>query len=465
MLFDLTQRPLNPNPFGDRPYTFLDHAAHNDLANITAINLIENGNRTARENWQNRQLTNLLKHAHDRSAFWRKRMPSRMINHGIMKYLPVQSREDVATQVSSEGSLIENGSAAPASTYASTGSTGTPVKIYVSQENKYYNGIRSLAQFFFDDLSLDKNWVQIIPPTSLAELETGSRNVRTSVSWAGTLGKVFKNGPLKKIVYKHDDKALIKELLKEPLGYLLSPSRYMEVLIQGGGIDLIKKLGIELWFHLSDYRDPELVDQLKDVGVPSLSNYSAAEIGPIAFECAKHQDYFHVAHTNVIVECDDKLTVSYKDRSLARLLITHLHSYATPIIRYDVGDFGQLEQTCPCGHDGPTISNIFGRGKHFLRLPNGNLRPFYLSTRLLQQVVALKECCIRQTDRQTIKVEIGGRENLTLDEENKLKEIMIMATDPAFTIDISPVQQIDWSSNPKRLFFSNTVASSDREQS
>src|SRR5262249_12614658 len=163
--------------------------------------LIENGDRIARENWQNRQLTNLLKHAHDRSAFWRKRMPSRMINHGIMKYLPIQSREDVTTQVSAEGSLIEK-DAAPASTYASTGSTGKPVKIYTSHENKYYNSIRSLAQFFFDDLSLDKNWVQIIPPTSPAELETGSRNVRTSVSWAGALGKVFKNGSLKKIVYK-----------------------------------------------------------------------------------------------------------------------------------------------------------------------------------------------------------------------------------------------------------------------
>jgi hypothetical protein len=39
-----------------------------------------------------------------------------------------------------------------------------------------------------------------------------------------------------------------------------------------------------------------------------------------------------------------------------------------------------------------------------------------------------------------------------------LKELIIKTTDPAFTIDIKPVKEIDWSSNPKRLFFSSAVA-------
>jgi phenylacetate-CoA ligase len=458
MPFDLIQRPLNANAYGERPYTFLDQTLQNDLANVVAIDLIENGDRSARENWQNRQLTNLLKHAHSRSAFWRKRMPSRMINYQLLKYLPVQRREDVTSQVNLEGSLVAGDGNAPVSTYASTGSTGTPVKIYTSQENGYYNRIRSTAQFFIDNLSLEENWVQIMPPTNMAELENASRTVRTAASWAGSLSKIFRNGSLKKIVYRHDDNALANELLKERVGYLVSPSRYIDILMSNGGVDLIKKLGVKVWFHLSDYRDPDIVNRLIEIGVPSLSNYSAAETGPIAFECRKHQGCFHVAHTNVIVECDRQMSVSYNGTALGRLLVTHLHSYATPIIRYDIGDFGQVEQKCRCGHDGPTISNIFGRGKHFLRLPDGKLRPFYLSTRLLQRMVAFKECRIRQPDNKTIKVEIGGRENLTPDEEKKLKELIIKTTDPAFTIDITPVKEIDWSSNPKRLFFSSAVA-------
>jgi phenylacetate-coenzyme A ligase PaaK-like adenylate-forming protein len=459
MFSNLSTRPLNPSAYSDRTFAFLDQDAHNDLANITAIDLIENGDRAARENWQNRQLTNLLRHAHARSKFWRQRMPSRMISHGIMKYLPIQSREDVATQVKLEGSLVATDGKAPVASYASTGSTGTPVKVYVCPENGYYNTTRGLAQFFINDLSLDEYRVQIVSATSLAKLENESLAVESAASWAGPLSKVFRNGPVKKIRHRYDDEALIKELLKDDqIGYLQCANRYLHILINMRGVEFIKKLGVKLWFHFTDYRDPEIVKALAGIGVQSLSNYSAGEIGPIAFECTKHQGYFHVAHTNVIVECDNQLTTSFNGASVGRLLITHLHSYATPIIRYDIGDFGQLEDRCRCGHDGPTLSNIYGRGKHFLRHPDGKLLPFYLSTRPLLEAAAFKECRVRQVEVDTITIELGGREEITADEERRLTALVIKATDPAFKIEIKPVAEIDWSDNPKRLFFSSSVA-------
>ena len=457
MFSDLPARPLHSDAYGDHPFTFLDQTAQNDLGNIAAINLIECGDREARERWQNRQLTNLLRHAQAHSKFWRQRMPSRMINHGIMKYLPIQSRENVATQAKLEGSLVASEGKTPVSSYASAGSTGTPVKVYVCPENGYYNNIRSLAQYFINDLSLEENRVYIGPEISLVKLEKDSLSAKSTASWAGPLGKVFRNGSSKKITHRYDDAALINELLKDRVGYLVCPNRYVDILMNNGGTDLIKKLGIKMWLHLSDQRDPEIVRALEGIGVPSLSNYSAGEIGPIAYECSKCQGYFHVAHTNVIVECDNQLTASFNGVSVERLLVTHLHSYATPIIRYDIGDFAQLEKQCRCGHDGPTISNIFGRGKHFLRHPNGKLLPFYLSIRALLRAVAFKECRVRQAEVDTITIEIGGRENITADEETNLKKLVIKATDPAFNIKIKLVKEIDWSENPKRLFFSSSV--------
>ena len=458
MFSDLLSIPINADAYSVDPFTFLDQTVQNDLANITAINLIENGPREARERWQNRQLTNLLRHTQAHSKFWRQRMPSRMINHGAMKYLPIQSRADVATQIKLDGALVADNGTKPVSSYASTGSTGTPVKVFLCPENGYYNGIRSVAQYFIYNLSLDENCVRISPATSLAKLEKESSASTLTGSWIGSLSKLFRNGSAKNIVHTYDDGALIKELMKDPVGYLICPNRYVGILMNNGGTELIKKLGIKLWLHSYDYRDPEIVETLKSIGVPALSSYSAGEIGPIAFECSKHQGYFHVVHTNVIVECDDQLTTSFNGASLGRLLVTHLHSYATPIIRYDIGDFAQLENQCPCGHDGPTISNIFGRGKHFLRHPNGNLLPFYLSTRTLLEAVAFKECRIRQAEVDTITIELGGRDNITADEEIRLKTLLAKATDPAFNIKIVPVQEIDWSESPKRLFFSSSVA-------
>jgi phenylacetate-CoA ligase len=457
-MLDLTARTLHANGYGDRPFSFLDQAAQNDLANITAIDLIENGDRSARENWHEQQLTNLLRHAQARSKFWQKRLPSRLVSHDILKDLPVQSREDIATQVKLEGSLMAGEGNAPVLNYASTGSTGTPVKVYASQQNGYYNTIRSLAQYFINDLTLEENRVLIGPATSLEKLSNNSLDVKVADSWAGPLSGVFRNGPAKKIVHSHDDEALIKELLKKRVGYLVCANRYIDILVNKGGIELIKKLGVKLWLHVSDYRDPAIVSALADIGVPCLSNYSAGEIGPIAFECRKQPGFFHIAHTNVVVESDNRLTASHNGALLGRLLITHLHSYATPIIRYDIGDFGQLEQRCRCGHDGPTISNIFGRGKHFLRHPDGRLLPFYLSTRMLLETVAFEECRVRQNEIDTITVEIASRESITTEQESDLQKLINKVTDPAFKIKIESVRKIDWSSNPKRLFFSSSVA-------
>jgi phenylacetate-CoA ligase len=457
MLTDLTVRSLYPDAYSSQPYTFLDQDAHHYLANIAAIDLIENGDSTARQNWQNRQLSNLLRHAHSRSKFWRQRMPSRMINHQILKFLPVQSRQDTGTQVALEGSLLPDNANKPVSSYSSTGSTGTPVKVYVSEENGYYNNIRGLALYFTIGLRLEENFTRISPATSLAALEKNTPDVTLADSWAGPLSAVFRTGKAKKIVDQHDDAALVKELLKDEVGYLFCPNRYLDILMNNGGTDLIKRLGIKLWLHSYDHRDPKIVEALNSIGVPCLSSYSAGEIGPIAQECSKLQNHFHVVHTNVVVECDDRLTVSFNGASLGRLLITHLHSYATPIIRYDIGDFGQLENQCPCGHDGPTLTNIFGRGKHFLRHPNGKLLPFYLSTRALMEAVDFKECRIRQAEVDTITIEIGGRETITADEEEKLTKLVIKTTDSAFKISIKPVKEIDWSGSTKRLFFSSSV--------
>jgi len=458
MFSDLTTRPISPSAYSDRAFTFLNQAAQNDLANIAAIDLIENGDRAARVQWQNRQLTNLLRHAQIHSQFWRRRMSSHLATHDALKYLPAQTRKDIAAQMEHEGALVKTNANTPISSYASTGSTGTPVKVYVCPENGYYNVIRSLAQYFIDGLSLHEDRVQIIPATSVAKLENASVAVEIRDSWGGPLGKVFRTGSTKKIIDQYDDAALIAELSKARFGYLVCANRYIDILMKHGGIDFIRKFGIKVWLHLNDFRDSEMVDALGSIGVRSLSNYSAGEVGPIAFECLKNQGYFHVAHTNVIVESDDRVTASYNGASLQRLLITHLHSYATPIIRYDIGDFAELEQKCPCGHDGPTISRIFGRGKHFLRHPNGKLLPFYISTRVLQEIAGFKECRFQQNEIDTITLELSGRESITPTEEANLKNVIIKATDPAFTIKINPVKQIDWSSNPKRLFFSSAFA-------
>jgi len=450
-------RPQNVNGYGDQPFNFLDPDGYRAIGHIASIDLIENGDKAARENWQRKQLGNLTSHAYVRSEFWRSRIPSGVGRQDILSSMPALTRKDIAVQVQKEGSLYGDKKQGAVSTYETTGSTGTPLKVFVCEQNGYYNIVRSLAQFFFDDLPLDENRVKITPVFNSRELQKNSGLRSTDPDWAGPLSKIYRNGSNKTLRFNKDVAGLLEELSKDRVGYLVCHSRVVEQLLDHGGPDLIKGLGIRLWIHISDYRSRDVVEQLKQIGVPSLSNYSSGEVGPIAFECRMNEGYFHVAHSSVIVECDEKLTTTYDGETVGRLLITHLHSYATPIIRYDIGDFGKLHDQCPCGHDGPTLSHIFGRGKHFLRHPDGKYLPFYLSTRLIREAVDFKECRFRQDAIDTITVLIGGRETLSAEEEERLKATIIAATDPAFKVVVKPVKEIDWSDNPKQLLFSSSV--------
>lgn len=456
MPFSFKDRPQNISGYGEQPFAFLEPDAHQIVGHIASIDLIENGDGAARVRWQKKQLGNLINHAYVRSDFWRQRIPAGVTPQDALQRLPILSRKDVAMQAQKEGSLFHDKKQGSPATYETTGSTGTPLKVFVCEQNGYYNEVRSLAQYFIDNLPLDENRVEIRPVVRSVDLRRKTDLPTVDPHWAGPLSKIYCNGSNRTLRFNNDVDGLLSELAKDRVGYLVCPSRVIEQLLDRGP-DLVAKLGIKAWLHLSDYRSREVIGKLKKIGVPSLSNFSSGETGPIAFECRMNEGYYHVAHSNVIVECDRTLTTEFDGEVVSRLLITHLHSYATPLIRYDIGDFGKLHEGCPCGHNGPTISHIYGRGKHFLRHPDGRFIPFYLSTRLLREAVDFEECRFRQETLDTITVQIGGREILDRDEVERLEATITAATDPAFKVVVKPVRDIDWSDNPKRLFFSSSV--------
>lgn len=458
MPIDYIDRPLIRSAYSTNRFTFLDAEVSSVMANIFAVDLIENGDRSELEHWQRNQLTNLLRHAHARSGFWRARMPDRLINAGIFDRLPILDRDQLASQVKAEGCLIANQPNSAFQTNRTSGSTGKPMEIYSSSENAYYNGLRTLAQYFINGLTFDENRTKISLPRQASEILARQQKVELSEGWIGSLGRLYRSGLNKTITYAHDTDSLIKELKRHPIGYLVSPARYIELLIDQGGYELIEELKIKYWIHLSDYRNPELLNKLKPLGIICLSNYSADEAGPIAYECKYQEGVYHIAHTNVFVEEDASVQVESDGRKLSRLLVTQLHSYATPIIRYDIGDFGCVVDGCACGHKGKVIAHIFGRGKHFLKCPNGKTIPFYISPRVLRNVCEFTEYRMRQTEIDTITLEFCRKEELKAEQTDRLIQVIKAASNEAFKVVIKTTPEIDWSDNPKRLVFTSPFA-------
>ncbi|WP_417307973.1 hypothetical protein [Devosia sp.] len=426
------------------------------LSNISAMQLLENGDRAARETWQRAQLGNVLRHAAQKSAWWRERILS--ASDGFAA-LPALTRGELAAQSEADGSLVPEESGGKRS-YASTGSTGTPVRVYTSGANGYYNVQRSLAQYFVNDLPLSENRVQINPALNLGAMQ-GPVVVRRSENWAGDLARLFANGTNREIIHSFADGAIedvVAAMREAPVGYLVSTSRFVELLHEHGGDALLAELGVKAWMHTSDYRSEAMVAAFARLGVRSYANYSSGETGPIAYECRHMPGYFHVAHSNVIVEADPSVTAEYQGATVSRLLVTGLNAYATPILRYDIGDLGQVHRQCPCGHDGTTLSHIYGRGKSFVRHPDGRLIPFYLSTRSVMKIAAFDECRVRQYSREVLTVEISRKDPLEADVRQKLRQLIRTATDTAFEVEVVVSDRLDWSQDLKRLFFASKVS-------
>jgi phenylacetate-CoA ligase len=107
-------------------------------------------------------------------------------------------------------------------------------------------------------------------------------------------------------------------------------------------------------------------------GCTVLNRYGCRDAGDIASEC-EHQQDLHVnpLFTHLEVADDAGRPLQYGEEG--QLIITSLHNYAMPLLRYSVGDRGVLRpaERCRCGREWPSIAQLTGRTNEVLLLPGG----------------------------------------------------------------------------------------------
>lgn len=103
----------------------------------------------------------------------------------------------------------------------------------------------------------------------------------------------------------------------------------------------------------------------RQLGARVRHRYTCMECGPLAFQCPRSDDFFHVAVGNVMVEIanDDgqsmASSVGIENAVKGRVIVTALHQYATPMVRHAIGDTAALHSQCPgCHLEVPTLSQL-----------------------------------------------------------------------------------------------------------
>ena len=110
-------------------------------------------------------------------------------------------------------------------------------------------------------------------------------------------------------------------------------------------------------------------------------DYGTSEFGPIAYSCPNGS--LHLQSENLIVEVVDSRGQPVPMGELGEIVVTDLHNYAMPFIRYQTGDFGRLsDEYCPCGREQMLLKELVGREINLLMTTDGRyvhpVVPFYL---------------------------------------------------------------------------------------
>jgi phenylacetate-CoA ligase len=137
---------------------------------------------------------------------------------------------------------------------------------------------------------------------------------------------------------------------------------------------------------------------------PVFDFYGSRDVGDIAQNCNKF-DGLHVFMENVIVEVVDDNGILIDDGE-GDLIITNLHNYTMPLIRYKIGDRARIskDKVCSCGRNLLLIDEIVGRSFDIIQFPNGNRVGGTFWTLCMRSVPGIKNFQVIQEAQDKIAI-------------------------------------------------------------
>ncbi|MFX1519741.1 MAG: phenylacetate--CoA ligase family protein [Promethearchaeota archaeon] len=156
--------------------------------------------------------------------------------------------------------------------------------------------------------------------------------------------------------------------------------------------------------------------------------YGSRECHALAGECKA--GLLHIFTFNNHIEVLNEQNHPVKEGEIGKVVVTPLHNYAMPLIRYEIGDMAILgPKRCKCGSSLPTLKEVVGRSRDFFIKDDGTLIPagmiFIYLFKLREWIKAFQ---VVQEDYLKIRISVvphGSINDVEKREiEQKIKEVM-----------------------------------------
>jgi phenylacetate-CoA ligase len=181
------------------------------------------------------------------------------------------------------------------------------------------------------------------------------------------------------------------------------------------------------------------------LGVPLFNTYGSREFMSIAAEC-ECRDGLHVHAENLVVETRDQ-----KGHGPSEILVTDLHNYGMPFVRYESGDLGTMADiSCRCGRGLPLLKAIEGRLLEALRTADGRTVPGEFFPHLLKEIPELAHYRVEQKSINRLVISAVLTGPLSDRSETLLRREIGRVFGPGTVYELQPVTQIPGLSSGKR---------------
>ncbi len=381
--------------------------------------------------FQDRRLRRLVHHAWERVPFYRRRLEACGVRPGQVREaadlagIPVLCKSDLL-DASLEDLVADGADIASCVMHGTSGTSAEPLRLVrTPAEERTLFAYRLRAQV----LSGLRPWH--------TRIKVGSAPVQL---WPHRIG-LFRCANLA------DDLPLaeiLRRLEQRRPSVLYAGPTMFELLLETVEESRLRALGPHLIFSGAELLNRNTRARLREVfGCPVVDFYGSVEVNLIAWEC-RGCGLYHTCDDSVFVE------VLREDGSPAgpgeegRLVMTALHSFAMPLIRYEVGDVVRRPASAPpCRIGFGSIDRILGRVADYIPLPNGAWLSSHRIEEVTDEVPGIRRFQCVQTGPAEIVFKVQPGKGFGEDSVRRLRQNFVPMLPAGMRLEIKVVEEME----------------------
>jgi phenylacetate-CoA ligase len=324
----------------------------------------------------------------------------------------------------------------PLAVVGTSGSTGIPVEVNTTAVTRTVWDALAVREHLWQR----RNFLKRLGVIRASKRAEGSRQGIDHPNWGQPVAGLFRTGPMSVVHVKQPVEVLVEWLRRFDPHYLLTyPSvaaALFDTLGPGGRTPALEEIRL-----IAEPVDVEFEQHLKATwGVRVTDIYSCNENGKIAQRCREH-DNLHVQSEGIFVEVLNERGERCGPGESGQVVLTSLHNLATPLIRYQIGDYATAGSPCGCGRASLVIGRVLGRVRHLAMSPDGK-RYFPASLWKIRAVAPVRQSQWVQTALDAIELRVILDRPLTEAETQLAADVVRETLGFPYRVTVVPMDEI-----------------------